>query len=116
MKQRIEIAKAWFRLSSLLMMFAGFIFAGAGLAYTSSFNALGTSINLLTSAQQSCLSNITSSGYDPLINLTKMSLDLTMTQFVLWPILINLGVIIAFLSFFAWMFGLFQIWRGNDEH
>jgi hypothetical protein len=108
---KIESSKAWFVLANLFMMLSGFVFAAGSISFTGSLQGLDSVSNLLFRTQDICLNNLTKDNCDNMINLTTSVGRVHYKQSELWPVLLNLAIVLAFLSFLSWLKGKFNLWR-----
>lgn len=132
MEIEVEKAKSWFVLSQVLILLAGFLFASAGIAYTSAFNSFDKAVvlsldnidrivelrklgleNNLTNSTQEEIKNLT----DEFTNLNKGLIqsygDLTKENVELSKSFILFGFICSLLSMTAWGIGKYKINRIN---
>ena len=103
MENQIELAKSWFVLSQLSMILAGFLFASAGIAWTSSINTLNTAIPLTNDfiKNSNCINNF---------NLSSLQLEFRndSIQYFGEMVTINLKIFYGFI-FFAIIFVIMAI-------
>lgn len=115
MDSGVEISKSWFKLAQIFMMFSGFMFASSSFSYVNSMEGLNIGLVTLSETQETCLNNVTRINCDEMIELTKHLLELSNSQFSLWAIFINIGVLTALMSIVFWLFGYFNLWRLKNE-
>ena len=105
-KSKTELAKSWIKLAEILIILAGFLFAGGGIAYSNTIETLGQGMDMLEKTQIICLDKLLSEGNcETYINMTTMVLGMTTTQTKLWKAMMWVGGIVVLMSMISFSIG-----------
>ena len=92
MDKQIELAKSWYKLAEIIIILAGFMFAGSGIAYTNGVHTLSEGYDLLKMSQEVCSNPIASEiNCNAMNNLTIKTFEMMTPQLELWKIMVIFG-------------------------
>jgi len=118
-KIEIEKGKAIIQLAQIIMIFAGFILAISGVAYTNSINTLSAGIkntndfsSSILSDEHHNLSDLQKEVLNDTINLNSKFLEAIFPQSELIMITLKIGFCFALISIGMWFYGYHMLKKG----
>ncbi|MFA5952966.1 MAG: hypothetical protein WC812_00035 [Candidatus Pacearchaeota archaeon] len=98
--KKLEIAKSYFVLAQISIIFAGFLFASGGIAYNSANNNFDKAVSLALNSE-----NLTMEKTDLYKNFIQIYGNLTNNNLQLWIWFFIIGAIFVLISFILWFIG-----------
>lgn len=122
MVNNTEVGKAYLQLAQIMIIFAGFLFATGGVAYTNSMNTLSNSVSLinqysagLVNLDNGSLSDEVIALYDSVNELNQKYLNISMPQVGFTQVLFLFGGITTFFALLLWYLGFRIIKKSSDS-